>query len=97
MIIVGKGSSEYAPKATKHRPNKRIRRSEVPSPAYVLWEVRPKFEKWNDYPIGMWPPIHRGEPMNFITLQTVLAKEKLLMKWPRRRLNPKIQLRSQVR
>ena len=66
MIIIGKWSSEYAPRVAKHRPNKRIRRSEVPDPAYVLWEVRPKIEKGNDCPIGKWPPFHRGEPMKFI-------------------------------
>ena len=76
MIIAGKWSSKYAPRAAKHRPSKRMRRSEVPSPTYVLREVRPKFEKGNDCPIGKWPPIHRGEPMKFITPQIALAKEK---------------------
>ena len=75
MIIIGKWSSEYAPRAAKHSPNKRIRRSEVPDPAYVLWEVRPKFEKGNDCPIAKWPPFHRGEPRSSSLLRQF---------WPRK-------------
>ena len=56
MIIEGKWFSEYAPRATKHRPSKRIRQSEVPSLAYVLWEVRPKFER------GMTAQLGSGYP-----------------------------------